>query len=77
MTGGLRGLLVLRYPYEYDILHFDLLAAPLFLMSVSVLAFGLRPVFWFWPAWLLLLAAYPASIEREGRRHQRPSPAPR
>ncbi|MEC3920019.1 hypothetical protein [Nocardia sp. CDC160] len=59
LSGALLGLLVLRYPYQYEVLHLDLIAAPLFLMSVSILAFGLRPVFRFWPAWLLLLAAFP------------------
>ncbi|UGT41073.1 exosortase/archaeosortase family protein [Nocardia yamanashiensis] len=54
-TGALIGLLVLRYRYEYEIWHLDLLAAPLFLMSVSILLFGLRPVFRFWPVWLLVL----------------------
>ncbi|WP_157556791.1 hypothetical protein [Nocardia acidivorans] len=58
-TAALEGLLVLRYRYEYEVLHLDLLAAPLFLMSVSILMFGLRPVFRFWPAWLLFLAAFP------------------
>ncbi|MET9491480.1 hypothetical protein [Nocardia sp. NPDC006630] len=53
------GLLVLRYRYEYEVLHLDLVAAPMFLMSVSVLMFGLRPVFRFWPAWLLTLASFP------------------
>ncbi|MVU82086.1 hypothetical protein GPX89_33215 [Nocardia sp. ET3-3] len=55
LTGALLSLLVLRYPYQYEVLHLDLVAAPLFLMSVSVLVFGLRPVFRFWPAWLLVL----------------------
>ncbi|WP_405497953.1 hypothetical protein [Nocardia sp. NBC_00511] len=54
-TAALIGLLVLRYPYEYEVLHLDLVAAPLFLMSVCILAFGLRPVFRFWPVWLLVL----------------------
>ncbi|WP_051178318.1 hypothetical protein [Nocardia concava] len=60
LTAALLGLLVLRYPYQYEVLHWDLVAAPLFMMSVSILAFGLRPVFRFWPAWLLLLAAFPS-----------------
>ncbi|WP_067829351.1 hypothetical protein [Nocardia inohanensis] len=60
-TAALEGLLVLRYPYEYEIWHLDLLSAPLFLMSASILLFGLRPVFRFWPVWLLvLLCATPA-----------------
>ncbi|MFF2557170.1 hypothetical protein ACFVUS_39650 [Nocardia sp. NPDC058058] len=59
LTAALQGLLVLRYRYEYEVLHLDLIAAPLFLMSVSILMFGLRPVFRFWPAWLLFLAGFP------------------
>ncbi|QLY33665.1 hypothetical protein [Nocardia huaxiensis] len=49
------GLLVQRYRYEYEVFHLDLVAVPLFLMSLCVLLFGLRPVFRFWPAWLLVL----------------------
>lgn len=52
---GLLALLVLRYRYEYEVLHLDLVAAPIFLMSGCVLLFGLRPVFRFWPVWLLVL----------------------
>ncbi|MGW4247736.1 hypothetical protein [Nocardia sp. NPDC004722] len=54
-TIALLGLLVQRYPYEYEVLHLDLIALPLFVMSMSILLFGLRPVFRFWPAWLLVL----------------------
>lgn len=54
-TAALLGLLVQRYPYEYEVLHLDLIAVPSFVMSISILLFGLRPVFRFWPAWLLLL----------------------
>ncbi|GAB2556628.1 hypothetical protein [Nocardia heshunensis] len=54
-TALLIGLLVLRYPYEYEALHLDLLAATFFAISVSVLMFGLRPVFRFWPVGLLML----------------------
>lgn len=59
-TAAVIGLLVLRYPYEYEVLHLDLLAIVLFAMSVSILMFGLRPVFRFWPVWLLsMLTALP------------------
>lgn len=59
LAAAILGLLVLRYRYEYEVLHLDLVAAPLFLMSVSILVFGLRPVFRFWPAGLLLLGGFP------------------
>ncbi|MBL1077855.1 hypothetical protein JK358_25965 [Nocardia sp. 2] len=64
-TAALLGLLVLRYPYEYEVLHLDLLAATLFLMSASVLAFGLRPVFRYWPVWLLALIMSIPTLYRE------------
>ncbi|WP_282777911.1 MULTISPECIES: hypothetical protein [unclassified Nocardia] len=53
------GLLVRRYRYHYELLHLDVLAAWLFLLSACVLVFGLRPTCRFWPVWLLLLAAAP------------------
>ncbi|QIS03214.1 hypothetical protein F5X71_13645 [Nocardia brasiliensis] len=59
MSAAVLGLLVPRYRYQYELLHLDVLAAWLFLISGCVLLFGLRPVFRFWPAWLLLLAAFP------------------
>ncbi|MFC9438300.1 archaeosortase/exosortase family protein, partial [Nocardia sp. NPDC057030] len=53
------GLLTPRYRYLYEMLHLDLLAAWLFVLSACVLLFGLRPVTRYWPCWLLLLAAFP------------------
>ncbi|MFJ4657753.1 hypothetical protein ACIP5Y_41360 [Nocardia sp. NPDC088792] len=54
-TAALLGLLVQRYRYEYEVLHLDIVAAPLFLLSMSILLFGLRPVLRFWPVWLLVM----------------------
>ncbi|MFC9995122.1 hypothetical protein [Nocardia sp. NPDC127526] len=59
MAVAVQGLLMPRYRYFYDMLHLDLLAAWLFLFGAAVLVFGLRPVWRFWPSWLLLLAAFP------------------
>ncbi|MFI6041538.1 hypothetical protein ACIA8C_07875 [Nocardia sp. NPDC051321] len=53
------GLLTPRYRYLYEMLHLDLLAAWLFVISACVLLFGLRPTTRYWPCWLLLLAAFP------------------
>ncbi|MFG1796333.1 hypothetical protein [Nocardia sp. NPDC049149] len=53
------GLLTPRYRYLYEMLHLDILAAWLFLVSACILMFGLRPVSRYWPCWLLLLAAFP------------------
>ncbi|GAB4586944.1 hypothetical protein [Nocardia sp. IFM 10818] len=58
-AAAVQGLLMPRYRYFYDMLHLDLLAAWLFLFGASVLVFGLRPTWRFWPSWLLLLAFFP------------------
>lgn len=48
-----------RFSMLYYLLHLDVLAAWVFLVSACALVFGLRPLFRFWPAWLLAAAAFP------------------
>ncbi|OJF84611.1 hypothetical protein NS14008_23255 [Nocardia seriolae] len=65
VTAALVGLLVLRYPYEHEVLHLDVPAVVLFALSVSILAFGLRPAMRFWPVWVLALVTAVPTLYRE------------
>lgn len=59
MSAAVKGLLMPRYRYLSEMLHLDLLAVWLFVLSGCILLFGLRPVSRYWPTWLLLLAVFP------------------
>lgn len=54
-----KGVLLDRYADQYQLLHLDFVAMWLFILSASVVMFGLRPVSRFALVWLLLLAVYP------------------
>ncbi|MEV6770180.1 hypothetical protein AB0N05_16305 [Nocardia sp. NPDC051030] len=59
LSAAILGLLVPRYRYQYELLHLDLTAAWLFVLSSAILLFGLRPVSRFWATWLLVLLLLP------------------
>ena len=54
----IQGALVDRYALYYQIMRLDLLACWLFIVSCSVMLFGLRPVIRFAWVWLLLLMVF-------------------
>lgn len=55
----LQAILLQRYSQYFDLLRIDLIALWFFLLSSSILLFGLRPVSRFGWVWLLLLLAFP------------------
>lgn len=55
----LQGVLLQRYSQYFHLLRIDLAALWLFLVSASVILFGLRPVTRFAWVWIMLLAAAP------------------
>ncbi|MGS2810135.1 hypothetical protein [Nocardia sp. MW-W600-9] len=58
-AAGLLGLLTVRLGEQYVPLRLDLLAAWMFVISATVLVFGVRPAVRCWPVWALLLALLP------------------
>ncbi|MBD8505144.1 hypothetical protein HT102_01390 [Hoyosella sp. G463] len=52
-------LVVPRYAEQYALLQIDLLAALVFVLSATVLLFGLRQVGTYWPLWLVLIIGGP------------------
>ncbi|MGY3554378.1 hypothetical protein [Williamsia sp. R60] len=55
----IKGVLLRRYSDDFSLLHLDLLAMWIFLISASIMLFGLRPVTRFAWVWLLLLMMFP------------------
>ena len=54
----LHGVLLQRYALYFNLLRLDLLAMWAFVISASIVLFGLRPVSRFWEVWLLMLAVF-------------------
>ena len=59
LSALLQAVLLDRYVQFFHLLRLDLVALWLFLISASVVVFGLRPVYRFGSVWLLLLAICP------------------
>jgi hypothetical protein len=55
----LHAVLLQRYAMYFFLLRLDLLAMWMFVVSSSVVLFGLRPVMRFWRVWVLLLMVFP------------------
>ncbi|MEU4840799.1 hypothetical protein [Nocardia testacea] len=52
-------LLLPRYSPFYELFHFDVLASTLFVLSGSILLFGMRATMRYWEVWVLLLVVNP------------------
>lgn len=55
----LHGVLLRRYTVYFDLLRFDLVAMWIFVLSATIVLFGIRPMIRYLWVWILLLAVFP------------------